>query len=93
MKTAQKTITFKKQFRESYDLSVMPTAHFDWEHYVRDLLMRKGYLIRSLKATPTITITCYIARANFPRIEREKMQKEIDEMPENLNISKPYRSK
>ena len=88
-KMRQKKFTFSKHFAESYDKNIVPTKYLTWKDAFVAQLLKQGYLVKDVKETETITISCYAARANVTLKEREKIQKNITN---TKLISKPYQT-
>jgi hypothetical protein len=55
------------------------------QHEVKSSLLKRGYLVKDVKSYPAIITVATVARANIPKAEREKMQKDMDsnEKPAN----------
>lgn len=74
----QKTFTFNKTQQMTVRGDYTPLRHLSIEQELKDHLLKKGFLILKVEATPTITVNAICAKANVPFGIRIKMQKQID---------------
>ncbi len=88
-KKRQNTLVFKTQLKRESLLNVPLGPLMDamlQESELRQSAMRKGYIVKNVRSFPIIVTVCEAAKANWPRAEREKAQKTVDEMPPNMPI-------
>ena len=74
----QKNFTFNQYYANSYPENNKPSCFLTWEDKVKHDMVQKGYLVKDLKTTKTITVSCYLSKANVPLKERLKMQKVVE---------------
>ncbi len=87
----QNKLTFKTQFRR--DMGPLTPLPDSWkmdaviqEHELKNTALRKGYITRNVRSFLAIVTICDAAKANWPKAEREKAQKTIDEAPAPTSI-------
>lgn len=78
----QTNFTFKTYKQEIYLKGTAPISAISHKESLRNRMVEKGYLVTDLKEQEVIMVSCLLAKANIPLIDRVKKQKQIDEMPE-----------
>lgn len=73
----QKTFTFKFYKHEIHPKGSHAMDAMTHADSLKARMVRKGYLVRSLKEEEVIMVSCHLARANVPLKERQRMQEEI----------------
>ena len=75
---AQQNFIFSLEHRSIYRENYRPSAHVLIKDEIKEMLLKKGYLVKNLKEQKVILVTGMIARANIPLKERKKFQDSID---------------
>lgn len=79
----QHILVFKKKFERRRLIGSPNWQPDSWleQAELKSEMMRRGYIIKEVRSYPVIITECIAAKANWPREEREKRQKQIDAMP------------
>lgn len=88
---AQKNFTFSKYRQEFFPIGYIPTAALTIEDEFKTRALRKGYLVKNIRRM--YVVIADVARANVPRAERERMQKQLDEMRPTTTYKLPLQAK
>lgn len=87
----QKKFVFSKNSVVTIPKFKLDSVNFDLKGYVKDKMIKEGYLVKYLKEEETVTVTCTLAKANVSLKERYKLQSQIDSQVEsNQKIINPY---
>jgi hypothetical protein len=89
----QKTLIFKKQFERRTVIWALPDSSWKLDAAIPEIelkrsAIRAGYIVKNVRSFPVIITMCDAAKANWPKKEREKGQKEIDAMPQQTILLK-----